>query len=249
MKVWVRRTLAGTVGIITLVIVGLWSVFGSLVISGYVDLHLALGVPLSQAGGPRPDSYDASAHSFYTLLINSLLLCAGATSALMVLVPRQTFRARAFVYLMFLAVLLPASTYNYTQGDHVLPAVFQAGLNLIVIFLGATIALSLATFEAKEPDVRVLKYMCMVLVLFGAVLVPGLFTLLWAMWRVGLIGETTLGWAQLTGTGGLASAIIAWLNYRREINKERAARQPPPGILDARESHVEGQVPRTQSPS
>jgi hypothetical protein len=219
MRVAVRRILAVVIGAVTALLVALWTIIGSLVIRGYVWANLALDVPLSQADGPRPDSYDQAAHPFYGLLVGALLVATGITTALLVLIPRRDFRVRAAVYLIFMAVILPASLYNYSQRDAVLPALYQVGLNLVVVFLGATIAFSISMVKAESPDTRVLKMMSIGLVLFGAVLVPAFFSLIWGVWRSGLVQEVPkFKWSELSGLGGLASAaIVGWLHYRQQL--------------------------------
>jgi hypothetical protein len=167
----------------------------------------------------------------------NMVVAAGCTAALALFVPRWNFRVRALIYLLFLAILLPVSWYNYRQNDNVLPAHFQVGLNLLIVFLASTLVISLAGVEARAPDTRVLKTMALGLVLFGGVLVSGLFTLMWAIWASGMIRSApSLEWSQLTSIGGLASAIVAWLSHRREVRKDTISSQPPPRIISSTRS-------------
>jgi len=232
MHIRTRRISAALIAVATVLVVGLWTMLGGMVIERYVAGHLAIDVPLSQAQGPRPDSYDRVAQPFYVALVGALILAAGCASALAVLIPRWTFRTRTVAYALFLAVLLPASWYNYNQNDTVLPAAYQVGSNLGMIFLGSCVALWLDDLKATAPDTRVLKTLGLVLVLFGAVCVPGLFTLLWVLWRFKVVeNPVKLEWSHLTALGGVLSAIIGWLKYRRETRTEATAATPASRIV------------------
>ena len=124
---------------------------------------------------------------------------------------------------MFIAVLLPASLYNYSQNDHIFPAHGQVILNLILIFLAATIALWLASFKPNAPDTQVLKSLALSLLLLGGVLVPAIFSLVWFFWAIGLLTKAQadqITFGHITGLSAAISCVITWLNYRREMRKE-----------------------------
>jgi len=63
-------------------------------------------------------------------------------------------------------------------------------------------------------------------VLFGAVIVPGLFVLVWLLWWGKVIEQPeVITWANISGVGALISVVITVLNYRRELRKDTLARE------------------------
>jgi hypothetical protein len=136
-----RRILAAFVGLLAVIFLAVWTLFGEARFSKFAKQHLGRGVPLSGANSPRPDSYDPDAEVYYAFLIGALIVAAGLLAAVLVIEPRATFRKRAWLYAVFLLIVLPASWYNYNQMDTVLAPSYQVGLNLIVIFLTASIAI------------------------------------------------------------------------------------------------------------
>jgi hypothetical protein len=183
-------------------------------------------VPISQAGEPRPDAYDRTAHLYYELLIGALILATGGLTMLLVLVHRPTFRHRAWIYLGFMLIVLPATLYNFSQADTVLAPTYQFMLNWITIFLIATVAIWIGTLPVEAIDLRVVKTMC-VFFLWLVCVVLILFNFVWFVnWSqlISLEEARKVTWGTLTGFAGVASAIIAALNYRREMRK---AASPP----------------------
>jgi hypothetical protein len=225
MRKEVRYVAAAAVALIFILLFAYWTLYASSEVRLYVWRNLAVPMSLSQAGGPRPDAYDRGAHLYYRVVLGALLLGAGGTASLLVLVPRRGFRVRAFIYLAFLAILLPASLYNFSQGDLILATPYQAALNLVIIFLGAAAVPVLVTASSEAHDTRVLKTIVLALILLGAVVVPAFFTILWLLWRSRVIPKDAVTWGHITGVGTLISVIIAWLNYRREMRKDAAAAQ------------------------
>jgi hypothetical protein len=228
-----RRVLAAIIAVTAIILLTRWSLSTSDAIFKFVWRRLALDVPLSQAGGGRPDAWDQAAQTYYVVLSGAVLVATGGAAALLVLVPSGSFRARGWIYLVFLMILLPASWYNFNQGDNVLPTIYQLGLDLIIIFLGAVVALWLAKAPANAPDVRVLKTMSLALIWFGAVFAPTFFVVIWLLWWGGILSKTqakAITWQEITEASGLASAAVAWLTYRREIEKDSPTIQIGPSV-------------------
>jgi UDP-N-acetylmuramyl pentapeptide phosphotransferase/UDP-N-acetylglucosamine-1-phosphate transferase len=227
---WIaRRIIAGFVGLLTIVSVMVWTFVVAEWFSDFAKRYLGREVPISYANAPRPDSYDRSAHMYYFLLVGALIIAVGLLAAILVMEPRPTFRKRAWFYVGFLLIVMPASWYNYNQLDNVLAPTYQVGLNLITIFLTATIAIWLSNAPAASIDVRVVKMMC-VFFLGLAGFVPLFFSLLWLLQKVHLLSldqAKSITWGHLTGIGAVASAIIAALNYRRELRKGAEASPQP----------------------
>jgi hypothetical protein len=156
------------------------------------------------------------------ILVGSLLLCGGGVVAMRILTPRPNFARRLWAYLAFLLILLPATFYNYNQHDQVLSRGLQATLNLILIGLGAIAAIWLSDFRVIAPDAKVIKFVCIVLLIGSSILVPSLFTFIWASNQIGLLSlkqSKEISFANLTGISAVGSLVISWLNYRRELKK------------------------------
>jgi hypothetical protein len=215
-----RRFVAAGVALAAIVCALIWTVTLSQLLEVYAREYLNQKIPISQAGGGRPDAFQSSAHVYYAIIIGGLILAAGASAALLVLVADRSFRTRAWIYVAFLALVLPASLYNYTQDDIVLPYPVQAGLNLAVAFLSATIAFWYGGRRCDGYDARVIQGLTIALLVMGGVLVPVFATTLWALNQIGWFDRKELQqitYAHLTGTAAVASAVIAWLNHRREL--------------------------------
>jgi hypothetical protein len=223
-----RRVVAAIVAMLTIVVLLVWTLIANDAITDYAIMHLARNVPLSQASGPRPDAYDRAAHLYYELLIGALLIASGSVVALLILLPSRSFRQRAWLYLGSLLLLLPFSFYNFSQGGIVLAPAYQFGVNFVIVFLGATTAVWIANAPAVEIDERVLKIMC-VFLLALVVCVVSFFNILWLLQKVQIltIDQTKhVTWAHLTSAASVVSAIVAWLNYRRELRKQADASLP-----------------------
>lgn len=229
MPIWKRRLIAIFIALIVTVIAAVWTMFGGEIIYRFAWEHLAQNVPLSQAGGPRPDAWDRGAHPYYLLCNAALIVAAGGSTALVVLVPQRSFRRRALIYCLFLAVILPATWYNFGQGDVVLRASLQAALNIGLIFLSLTIALWLTKAPAAELDVRVLKGLFLACLLLGGVFVPGLFTIVWALTTAGALTieqSRQVTFQYITGLASIMSTVLAILNYVRDGRKANAEKSP-----------------------
>jgi hypothetical protein len=224
-----RSTVALLIGVATMAIAAIYTLVAFVALSNAIDIHMAVGGPISQAGGPRPENYantgaGLSQSAFVLCVVGALVVAAGASASYLVLNPRPKFHARVPIYALFLAIILPASMYNYAQGDTVLPAGYQVALNLGVIFLGSTIVLWLAQTRATAPDTRALKGLVLALLVFGAVLVPATFTVAWAVWRVRRSAEPPhLPWGGVAELSGIASTVIAWATYRLERKRDLAS--------------------------
>jgi hypothetical protein len=219
MSLKTRRILALIVAVVTIVLSTIWMAIGRTVIYMYAWWNLGQEIPLSKGGGARPNTEDLETRLYYFIFLGALLLAGGGAAALMILVPRTSFRHRSWIYFAFLAIVLPATWYNYSQREVVLRASIQAGLNLVLIFLSATTALWLSRAQSRVPDATVLKYISLALLLFGGVFVPSLFSLIWLLYSAGVLTEPQtkeISLGQITGMASIASVVIAWLNYSRD---------------------------------
>jgi hypothetical protein len=115
-----RRIGAVVIALLTVVAAAVWTYWAEDWLHDFARWHLDQSGPLSKAGAPRIDSYDPRAQIYYELLIGALIFALGGVAALLVLVRRPNFRHRAWIYVGFMLIVLPASLYNFSQGDIVL---------------------------------------------------------------------------------------------------------------------------------
>jgi hypothetical protein len=227
----VRRVLAGAVGLLTIVLFFVWMLFAEWLIKSHVPGRFTIVVSqVPQFGCPRNVSRISEAQTlfYYDVLIGALLVASGATAALLILKGGLNLRYRLWVYLGLLAIILPASLFNYSHGDEVLRAPYQAALNLVLIFLGASICWWLSSWKPDATDARVMRVMIFALLVFSAVLTPALFTLLWAMFRFGWVPLNALCKIeidQITGFAAVISTVVTVLEYRND--RRRAAHAVP----------------------
>jgi hypothetical protein len=224
-----RRGLAAAVAVITMVVLAFWTARGGDWVRDFAFRHHLVGLAVGthadpQAGtGPTLGEIEG-ATVFYTTLLGALVLAGGCAAALLILRTATGFNKRMVIYLALLAAILPASLYNYghAEGDFALRAKYQVILNLVLMFVGATVCLTFRRWKVEAPDARVLKVMVFVLVLFSAVLTPGFLTFIWFLWRVNILTfpETRSVSRELIGTvAGVVSVVIAYLQYRLDAGK------------------------------
>jgi len=227
-----RRVLALVVGLVAVSLVALWTTLAGEAIAYHAWSHLALNVPISKSPGPRPDGYDRAAYFFYSASIFGTIAAAGLSAALLVLVPRPSFRLRGWLYLGFLALCAPLTYYNYDQHDTVLAAHYQLGLNFLVIVLSAFVSRWLSLLASGVVEVQILKLMALFMVMAGGVVLPALFTAMWALWKFFGLNPKALSFSDLGVLASAASAIIAGLNYRHTRLKDAPALAPPaPSVI------------------
>lgn len=128
----------------TIVLVALasliWSYYAGDWLFQFAQRYLAQGGPVSRLCGLRPDSYAVDAHPYYAACWIALVGATGVTAGILVAIPQPGFRRRAWMYLAFLAVVLPATLFNYMQGDLDLRRSVQVALNVALIALSAIVA-------------------------------------------------------------------------------------------------------------
>ncbi|MCC9167979.1 hypothetical protein [Pontibacter harenae] len=230
MKPIQRKALATLIGIVSIIACFVWMVYGGILSEelawrfGLIDLAVGPDANKDAGTGPMPARVPDEVKSYYLVVLGALLLASGCSAALLVLKGHRRFQLRLGIYLGFLVILLPAAFFNYFHGsgDLALEAKYQVIFNLILVFLGATICLTISSWKADAPDTKVLKVMIFTLLLFSAVLVPSLFTLLWILWS---FGGMSLEQVQLVSldtvikTAGVISPVVTLLKYFQEQRK------------------------------
>lgn len=115
-----RRILAVVVGVFTLLMAFARMIIGSELIKILLSGE-EMEIPISEAPGPRPYGWDFKYADFYLISILALLLSTGGSTALSILIPRRDFNKRAWIYILFLLIILPMTWFNYLQEDRVYP--------------------------------------------------------------------------------------------------------------------------------
>jgi hypothetical protein len=96
----------------------------------------------------------------------------------------------------------------------------------VLVFLGATVCLWLASVRTTQIDVLVGKTLALVLVSATAVCVPAFLVTLWALVEIHVLSLGAvkhISYEQLTAAAGVVSVAIAWLAYRRDAARHSAS--------------------------
>ncbi len=173
----------------------------SVAVGGLVSLAVAcltlitgntLAVPDASipAGGLfQTYGYDQTAHSFYAIHTGALIIAAGCAAVLIFAAPRGR-TGPAWVSLILLAIAAPLSWLNYARPDFVLPDTAQAALDLGLLLLGIVCAICVTRISDLPTTAVALQAIVLGLVLFGAILLPSSFIMLWLSWVSGLVTES-----------------------------------------------------------
>lgn len=196
-----------------------WTLQAAEFLEGYAFYHLSLGGPLSKALGPRPDAYDSSVHIYYLVLALAPQLAVGFIAYCLLV--DYSLNTRLVFYCLLLFLLMPLNLFNYNQGDVVLSRSLQVLLNGVVIFCGLVVIVALWNLRTGSMDAKIAKLLAIALLLFAAVLVPLLFTSIWALVATGVIDNSPhLTWPQITAFCGLVSTVIAVAKFGFDVRKE-----------------------------
>jgi hypothetical protein len=173
--------------------------------------------------------YDQAAHSFYAIHTGALIVAAGCAALLIFTSPRGR-TGPAWTSLILLAIAAPLSWLNYARPDFVLPDTAQAGLDVGLLLLGILCTICVTRIRDLPASALTLQATVLGLVLFGAILLPGFFVVLWLSSISGLITESyffIILWKWLLEAAIVVSVAIAGIYYMR---KTRTA-APGEGVL------------------
>ena len=166
-------------------------------------------------------AYDQTAHSFYALHTAALIAAGGIIAGLIVTVPRST-RIRLWSCLILLAVVIPVSWLLHRQNNFVLPDRYQALSDLGIMFLGAICVSLLASAHYDSDGLKMVQAITIALLLFGAVIFPSIFLILWLLWTLGITNELhfyELVWKWATEAAFVISIALAGLYYLRQAKR------------------------------
>ncbi len=170
--------------------------------------------------------YDQAAHSFYAIHTGALIVAAGCAALLIFSAPRGR-TGPAWISLLLLAIAAPLSWLNYARPDFVLPDTAQAGLDVGLLLLGILCAICVTRIRDLPAYAATLQATVLGLVLFGAILIPGCFVILWLSWISGLITESyflTFLWKWILEATIVISVAIAGIYYLRKPRSSEAGR-------------------------
>jgi hypothetical protein len=169
--------------------------------------------------------YDQAAHSFYAIHTGALIVAAGCAALLIFSAPRG--RTAAWILLLLLAIAAPLSWLNYARPDFVLPDSAQAALDLGLLLLGILCAICVTRIRDLPASAAALQATVLGLVLFGAVLLPSFFVILWLSWISGLVVESyffTVLWKWILEATIVVSVATASIYYMRKTRTSEPGR-------------------------
>jgi hypothetical protein len=137
----------------------------------------------------QTSGYDQTAHSFYAVHTLALIIAAGFTASLIALGSAER-AGPLWASLVLLAILTPLSWLNYARPDFVLPDPVQASLDFGMVVLGLICAYCIIRSSDRTANGRLVLAIILALVVFGGILLPGFFVILWLCWVSGLATES-----------------------------------------------------------
>ena len=177
-----RRIFSAVIGLVVSFAIG----YLTLTIGNSVVGH---DIAMPPGGLFQTSGYDQTAHSFYAVHTLALIIAAGSTASLIALGSAER-AGPLWASLVLLAILTPLSWLNYARPDFVLPDPVQASLDIGMVVLGLICAYCIVRSSDRTANVRLVLAIILALVVFGAILLPGSFVILWLCWASGLATES-----------------------------------------------------------
>jgi hypothetical protein len=177
----------------------------------------------------QTSGYDQTAHSFYAIHTVAVLIAAGSTASLIVLGPLRR-AGPLWLCLVLLTILAPLSWLNYARPDFVLPDAAQAGLDLGILILGIVCAYCIVRSFDRVANVQPIQAIVLALVVFGAILLPGFFIILWLCWASGLVTDSyffAVLWKWILEFATVVSIAVAGFYYLSRTRSSEVNRSDP----------------------
>ena len=124
-------------------------------------------------------------------------------------------RKRILLYLLLMAVIGPITFVNYTQSDQLIDLRLQVLFNLITIFVGYTVVLSLRALTPSSHDGLALQSLAILLITAFGIVLPAFYTGVFCLVLFGVIDHhaaTGIGDKTALGLSGAVGVIVALLN-------------------------------------
>ncbi len=173
--------------------------------------------------------YDQTAHSFYAVHTIALIIAAGFTVSLIALGSAEG-TGPLWASLVLLAILAPLSWLNYARPDFVLPDPVQASLDLGMVVLGFVCAYCIIRSSDRTANGRLVLAMILALVVFGGILLPGSFVILWLCWISGLATESyffAVVWTWIMQFAIVVAIAVAVFYYASRTRSSERRRSDP----------------------
>lgn len=210
-----RKVVASVAGLAFALAGLLLAFFGQFVVARLADVLRTRTV--GDAGVPLPDPNSP----FYVFFVVTLCLTAGLSVMALLWSKRPNYRVRLFVYVILLAGLLPVAVYNYAHADYLVNRSAQAMLNVFLVVAGAVVVVELLLRPATTRDGLIVQALAACFLSLTAVFIPGSFSAIWLLNRLGVISEDAardISLPALSTILGCLSAIIGFLKFRREAS-------------------------------
>lgn len=197
-------------GLLVLAVSVLTALFGGVVLGDILHPVLSPGVPGTNVQGGE------LGNTFY-LAFSGFSAITAILFAYITWNKRARSWRRAILYGLSLAILLLLSGMNFSNHDTLLPRSGQALLNIVMMLMSSVVVLDLQKLSVATSEGRVLRAAAVAGLVFLGICLPGLFTFLWALNRLGVdlqgIGLGPL----LAAISGLVGAVVGILNYRLKV--------------------------------
>jgi hypothetical protein len=157
------------------------------------------------------------------LLYLGLALSFGISFIIMFWDQAIRWEKRAIIYIIFLFILIPLSLLNYWSEDIFFDRWKQALVDLIIVLFGVFTYFNVNKIQTLHNETKVLKFVALFLIVTQAILIPGIYSLLWFFDWQNLISsakknDTTANW--ITYSTSISGIILSVLNYRHAIKKD-----------------------------
>jgi len=151
---------------------------------------------------------------FYRLSLAGMSLTIGLAIILLGWNARPTATAKTIIFGSVLILLLAISTANFATGDALVRRSAQAVINLVMVFFGLVAVVEITQLRFSSSSGKVLQGMVIFGLLFQAIGLPLLFSIVFWLDRQGVCPrEISYGW--VAAVSGIASTIISLLTYKR----------------------------------
>jgi hypothetical protein len=216
MGIQTRRVVVSVAAFIMLLTGPLFSLFGGLAFVRLLDIIVPPGIP-GQNLSPRFDTETCWRFSFVWLSI-----AAAASFAFVLWDRRPTQRSTLFTYLASLLVLLPMSAVNFASGDSLMNRKGQMLLDVLLVICGSVSVMQLSRLRPQSIAGAVVQSLILFVLTLEAILVPGIYGLLFALnWQhlISLAATPELSPSWVTAFGSVVSAVFAAMSYLRERSR------------------------------
>ena len=220
MRPTIRKVIASAGGIAVFIGALFWT-FGS---SGLVADLFSFKIGLASEVGESDAVYKKFADIYANFSFLGLAIASGLSFTLLAWERRPKKIVFEMVYWIFLALALPMTVMNYWSGDVFVSRSQQAGLNLVLCFLGIACVTHLYQTKVESFSGNIIKCFAIFFLSFQAVFLPGIYTVLWWLnWQnaIDLANASSFSPGWISAASGIGALVISILQYKISASKER----------------------------